>query len=145
MLALAGTAGISLSLLGAGVASAHGLFGFGSQATPEQIAQAQTNRFTQEASLLGISVDDVKNAWAKGETLQQLATEHGITTGQLQQKLKDAALQRMKDNLQTLVTQGVITQAQADARLQFMQTQSQNNSSKGFGHRGMGMMGRMGL
>ena len=56
-------AGLGL-LAGAQVASAHGFFGlFGNRsATPQQIAANQQTAFQNEASLLGISLDDVKSA-----------------------------------------------------------------------------------
>lgn len=136
------------ALFGATFVSAHGMgFGmFGQQLTPQQIADAQTNRFQQEANLLGVSVDDIKNAWAQGKSFQQLAQDKGITQQQLQQKMQDLRLQQMKDNLKALVDKGVITQAQADQRLQFMQTQQQNGQGKGRGFgRGMHGMGMMGF
>jgi len=136
---------LALLLTGASAASAHGMFGFGfmgKQLTPDEIAQGQTDRFQQEANLLGISIDDIKNAWAKGETLQQLATEKGISQDQLKQKLNDLAQQKMKDRLQNLVSKGVITQSQADQRLQFMSQRMQNiqNMKMNRGFRG-GMFG----
>ncbi len=131
----------ALALIGGGTAYAHGMFGFGSQATPQEIATAQQDHFSQEAALLGISVDDVKNSWSQGQTLQQLAADHGINADQLKTKMQAAAQQKLKDNLQTLVTQGIITQSQADARLQFMQTQQQTNSGKAFRGHNFGMMG----
>ena len=49
---------------------------------------------------------------------------------------------QMKQMLQTLVEKGQITQAQADARLKFMQEKMQNDQGKArkMG-KGMGMMG----
>lgn len=113
----------------------------GSNLTPDQIATNQQERFQNEANLLGVSVDEIKNAWAQGKNLQQLATEKGITETQLQQKLSEQRQQQMKSNLQTLVDKGVITQAQADLRLQYMQNNTQNRG-KG---RGMGMHMGLGL
>jgi hypothetical protein len=128
-------------LLGASIASAHGLFG--TTLTPDQIATRQQTMFQNEATLLGLSIDDVKSAWAQGKTLQQLATDHGITADQLQQKMKDARAAQLKTKLQTLVDKGIITQAQADQRLQFLQNAAQN--MKG-GHMGMrGFRGGFGL
>ena len=47
-----------LTLVGAGTASAHGMFGGGmSNATPEEIASRQQEMFTHQSTLLGISVD----------------------------------------------------------------------------------------
>ncbi len=133
----------ALTLVGAGLASAHGFgTGFGKNLSPEEIAQTQQDRFTEQANMLGISVDEVKSAWAQGKTLQQLATEKGISTEQLQAKMKTQAEERMKSMLQTLVEKGIITQSQADQRLEYMKNNAQN-SGKGFHGRkgGMGMMG----
>ncbi len=142
----------AMVLMGIGTASAHG-FGFGmSNLTPDQVAERQTNMFTQEASILGVSVDEVKNAWAKGETIAELAKQKGITEDQLKTKMEAVRKQQTQDHLKTLVAKGVITQAQADARLKFMETRIQKfndgTNQKGFGRGhgggfgpGMGMMG----
>lgn len=137
---------VGLAMLSANIASAHGFdgfgmgFGLGSSAggnSAEFSANLQS-RFQAEANLLGISVDDVKAGWASGKTLEQIANEHNITAEQLQQKMKDQRLSNMKTNLQSLVSAGVITQAQADSRLSFMQS----NIDKGFsGKSGKGMRG----
>jgi hypothetical protein len=130
---------VSVGILGASMVSAHGFggFGFGANATPDQIAERQQEMFQNEANMLGISVDAIKAGWAKGESLQQIASDNGITSDQLQAKMKDAAQSRLKSSLQALVDKGVITQAQADARLQFMQTKMQNASTNAnhMGHR----------
>lgn len=133
---------MAFALLGVGTASAHGWFGMGSSATPEQMAQAQVSIFQQQANLLGVSVDEVKTAWAQGKSLQAQATEKGITQEQLKQKMQDARKQQIKTQLQALVTQGVITQAQADQRAAFIDQQIQNKQNgrigRGMGHRMMG-------
>ena len=115
---------IGIGLLGtAGLASAHGFGIFGTTSlTPDQVASHQQTMFQNSAELLGISVDEVKAGWAQGKSLMQLAQDHGITKEQLQQKMKDARLAQMKTQLQTLVDKGVISQAQADQRLQSLQT-----------------------
>lgn len=131
---------LAVAFIGAGAVSAHGLMrGFGSGAgvpfihmmggpnsTPEQMAEAQKNQFTQEAALLGVSVDEIKQAWAEGKTLHDVATAHGITADQLREKMEAAHKDAMKKHLDVLVQQGVITQAQADSRLVFMEKQSNN-------------------
>lgn len=131
----------ALALAGAGVASAHG-FGFDlSNLTPQEIAQKQTDHFTKQAALLGVSVDEVKTAWAKGQTLQELATAKGITADQLKAKMQAQMEANQKARLQALVDQGVITQDQMNQRLEFQK----NNPKKGFGKHGMRGMGIMGL
>jgi hypothetical protein len=132
MLAYALIPVIGLGLLGAGVASAHGMFGGTmSSLTPDQIATRQQAMFQNEANLLGISVDAVKAAWAQGKTFAQMAQDNGITQAQLQQKMQDAWMQQLKTQLQALVDNGVITQAQSDARLQAVQSRMQQSTSAG--------------
>lgn len=127
---------IGLGFLGMNVASAHGFFGgFGSIATPDQIATRQQNMFQNEAQLLGISIDEIKNAWAQGKTILQIAQDHGITKEQLQQKIKDNRTAELKTQLQTLVDKGVITQEQANQRMQFITSQIAGGMS------GMGLFG----
>lgn len=142
---------LGLGFLGLNVASAHGFFGgFGNNLTPDEIASRQQNMFQNEAQLLGISVDDVKNAWAQGKTIIQIAQERGITKEQLQQKIKDMKTRQLKAQLQVLVDKGVITQSQADQRLQYIAGQlAGSKPGKGFledshyrHHRGMGMMAK---
>jgi hypothetical protein len=128
---------LGLALLaGVGSASAHGFFGFGAadQRTPEQVGAQQQTMFQNEADLLGISVDEVKDAWANGTSIKDLAKTHGITDEQLQAKMKDALLAKEKAHLQTLVSQGIITQAQADKRLSALQ----NMPKRPFGRMGRG-------
>ncbi len=129
---------LGLSIAGVQIASAHGMFGgFGmvSNLTPDEIASRGQTMFQNEANLLGISVDDVKSGWAQGQTIMQIAEAHGITQEQLQKKMKDQRVQNLKTQLQTLVDKGIITQAQADQRITFMQNQVQNGKGK------MGMRG----
>ncbi|MBI2888652.1 MAG: hypothetical protein HYY10_01885 [Candidatus Liptonbacteria bacterium] len=125
---------IAAGFLGAGVASAHGFgFGFGSTLAPDEVVSRHQAMFQSEATLLGISVDDVKRGWAEGKNMFQIAADRGITKERLQQKLQDARTAQMKLHLQALVNKGVITQAQADQRLKFME---------GRPHGGMNMMGK---
>ncbi len=138
-----------LSLLAFGAVSASAM-GFGgmmsSNASPDEIASRHTTMFTQQASLLGMTVDEVKNAWAQGKTLEQLATEKGLTKAELQAKLVTQRTEQMKSHLSTLVSKGVLTQAQADKRLSFMQSQSSSKKGIGMHERGgKGMMGGFGF
>ena len=127
---------LGLGIIGMNAASAHGLFGgFGgmSSLTPDQIAIRQQDMFSKEAQLLGISIDDVKNGWAEGKNIVQIAQDHGITKEQLQQKMKDAQAAQLKSQLQTLVDKGILTQAQMDKRLQFVNQQTASGKlGKGF-------------
>jgi hypothetical protein len=125
----------------ASAAMAHGPgFDFGRSATPDEIASRQTQMFQREADLLGLTVDEVKDAWADGKTMKQLMAEKGITQDQIQAKLKAQRDVQMKTQLQGLVEKGIITQAQADKRLVAMgKTPDQGRG------RGLGIGMRMGM
>jgi hypothetical protein len=136
------------ALLGAGFiginsVSANGFFGpLSSNLTPDQIATRQQTMFQSEAQILGLSLDEVKDAWASGKSFALLAKDKGITPAELQQKMKDARLAQIKTQLKALVDNGVITQSQADKRLATMQaaeTKVKGKSGRMGRHGGMGM------
>jgi hypothetical protein len=108
--------------------------------SPAEIAARQQAAFQNEADILGIGVDAVKNFWAQGLTLQQMARQQGISDTDLQTKLRDARVKRTQADLQALVSQGVITQAQADSRQQAMQNKMNSMMQNGDGMMGGGMM-----
>lgn len=141
-----------LGLTAVSIASVSAM-GFGgmmgnSNLTPEEIATRQATVFQEQASLIGGTVDEVKAAWAAGKDLKTLAQEKGITSDQLKAKMDTQRLTQMKTYMQALVTKGVITQAQADSRVAFMEKQSSTRKGKGGmrgGHHGDGMMGGFGF
>lgn len=96
----------------------HGGFGMGGGELFD--ADRLVERLTAEASILGISVDEMKTYWSQGKNLQEIATEKGITAEQLRTKMQAAAETKIQTQLKTLVDKGVITQAQADSRLATM-------------------------
>jgi hypothetical protein len=126
---------LGFGFLGTNIASGHGLFGGFSNLSPDQTATQQQTMFQNEAQILGISVDELKDEWAQGKTFNQIVKDKNINQDQLQARMKDFQLQQAKSQIQVLVDKGIITQAQADSRLQFMQNQMQNNKgrmNKGF-------------
>lgn len=134
---------MALALVGGvSMARASGMGFFGSNATPEEVADRQAQMFQDQANLLGVGVDKVKDAWAKGQSIKDLAEENGVSEDQLRQKMQEQMQQHIKDRLQILVDKGVITQAQADERLQFMQQQVQDGKH-GMMKRGMRHPGGM--
>jgi hypothetical protein len=134
----------SLLLVGPALASAMewGWFGGFNKTDPDAVVSRMQTMFQTQANLLGISVDNVKNCWAEGKSIGQCAQDHSITQEQLQQKMKDARLAQLKSQMQILVDKGVITQAQADERLQWMQTKIQDAKGHGLKFKGMRGWGR---
>lgn len=117
-----------VGLLAVNFVSAHGWF----RTSPEDTAERQSVMFEQKAELLGVSVEDVKNAWAEGKNFQELAEESGITKEELKDRMKEKMEARMKEHLQDLVDEGVITQEQADKRAEI--TKNGRGFKKGFRH-----------
>ena len=107
-----------LGLAGVGVASAYGWFG---NLSPEDTAARFQNMFEKKAEILGITVDKFKDGWAEGKTLKDIAEEQGITQEQLQERMRERKEEYMREHLNTLVEEGVISQEQADQKLNFMQ------------------------
>lgn len=132
--AAASAAVIATSLLGAGIASAHG---WSSKIDPQETADRQSAMFQDQADLLGLSVAEVKEAWAQGKDLRALAEEKGISQEDLRTRMDAKRKEQQKAELQALVDKGVITQAQADAR----QAVQEKRASEGGPGRGMGMKG----
>jgi DNA-binding NarL/FixJ family response regulator len=138
-----GLAGVLLSVVAVPLfASAHGMFGMGAtNLTPVEQATRATEQFTREAQILGITVDEVKSYWAQGKGLREIATEKGISEETIKTKIAELRKTEMKDHLATLVSQGVITQAQADSRLAAVE----KLQASGKGMMGRGLHAKMGL
>jgi len=118
------TAGL-IGVLSAGAVSAHGWF--------KSDAQGQENMFQEKAGLLGISVDEMKNAWSQGKNFREIAEEKGITQEQLQEKMRELRQEKMQSRLQMMVDNGIITQEQANERLQNTQDRFNNGEiGRGF-------------
>lgn len=135
-----------LSLAGVGVASANGWFGGFGDLSPEDLTAKFETMFQKKAEILGITVDEFKAGWSEGKTLRDIAEEQGITPEQLQEQMGQEREERMRERLDTLVENGVITQEQADQKLNFMQERFESMRS-GDGPCGCGGKGgwRMGF
>jgi len=136
---LLGLAGVS-----AATASAHGWFGRGADIDPVTAAADQTERFAQEAEMLGISVEQVKEYWAQGMNPRDIIDELGLDETAIHERMQAERQANMKAHVQALVDQGVITQAQADTRIAFMETNEGKFMGRGEG-RGNGGMRGMGM
>lgn len=104
----------------------------------DELASRQTELFTKQATLIGVSTEEVKNAWAEGKDFLTLAKEKGLTETQLKEKMKAERTAQMKAQMSALVSKGVITQAQADKRIATMEAKA---SAKKEGRGGKGMKG----
>jgi len=108
---------VVLSFFGIGVASAHGWFGFGN-VTPEEIATRQESIFEHKADILGLGVDQIKDFWAEGKTFQEIIEESGLSNEEIKDRMRELKQARLEERLQVLIDQGVISQSQADLRLE---------------------------
>ena len=120
-----------LALSGIGIASAHrGEFGgFGIVSSEDLIAHYEA-MFEDKAEILGLTLDEIKEAWSEGKSLRELAEEKGISQEQLRESMMQKEQKRMEERLQALVDGGLITQEQADKRMNFMTEKFQNGESR---------------
>jgi hypothetical protein len=98
-------------------------------------------KIVQNAKIIGISEGDMKDAWAEGKNFRDLAKEKGISEEELRTKMQAQRQEQQKTFLQNLVSQGKITQAQADARIKHMQEMGgkiQEMKGAGRGKKGFG-------
>src|SRR3989338_1469983 len=77
---------VVLGLAFAPAAFAHGFGAFGMR-NPEEAAQLQARVFQQHAAALGLSVDVLKEGWADGKSIREIAVAHGLTDAQVQERL----------------------------------------------------------
>lgn len=83
---------------------------------------------TTIATALNMTEANLQSALQSGKTVAALATEKGVAL----QTIVDALLTEQKSRLQQAVTDGRLTQAQADARLAELQTQLPTQLSTAF-------------
>lgn len=114
---------------GVGVSQTNAFWGGNRISVDERVAMQQT-MFDEQAKLLGLTVEEVKNAWANGQNIWELAKSKGITEETLKAKMLALKETKIKEELKALVDKGVITQAQADARLNHMQTMKDRMTEK---------------
>lgn len=100
-----------------------------------RLKEMHVDHLAQQATDLGISVDDLKEALESDKPFYQIAAERGVTYDELQQKHAD----RVKERLNDMVKVGFMTQAQADE--QFISWQERQDAMPFFGAHGMGPMG----
>lgn len=81
---------------------------------------------TNMAEFLGISQEDLSAARQAGQSLVQIAAEKGIS----EQQLLDYVLAQRNAQIDQLVTDGKITQEQADQHKQFMTERVQENLNR---------------
>lgn len=144
ILAIAMIPAFALAFLGANMASAHS-FGWMRNIAPDEVATMTTQKFTHQAELLGVSVETIKNGWAEGKNLWEIAEENGITKEALQTKMQTERKTMMTEHLNSLVEKGVITREQADKKLAVMEARgfgSGQGAKMEGGGRGMGRMNK---
>ena len=91
-----------------------------------QMGQNQGSMSTNVTEFLGISQEDLQTARQSGKSLVQIATENGKS----EQALVDYVIGQRSEWLNQLVSDGRITQEQADQRIQQMTEQVKENLNR---------------
>ncbi|MDP2946476.1 MAG: hypothetical protein Q8N88_00015 [Nanoarchaeota archaeon] len=108
---------------------------------PDEYARKQEAMFGQMAEIMGINVNDLKNAWAEGKPMEQIARENNINMTEVRDRAKEYMTGQAEGETQILADRGVITQEQADRRMETVQEQMQSGKIMGGMMGGWGMMG----
>lgn len=83
----------------------------------EAITRAE-QMFANRAGWLGLSVDKIKSYWADGKSLKDIADAEGLDLEVIREKIITEKRAHMAEQLQAMVEAGVITQDQANRRLE---------------------------
>lgn len=127
--------GIGLfGLLGVGVASADGLWGYG-RMSAEDMSQRFEEMTREKSGMLGVSPEQYKQSWAEGKNFREMAEEQGISQEEIRQRMQETRQVRMEQRLQALVEEGVISQEQAQERINYMQEHMGQRAGDGRGGR----------
>lgn len=100
--------------------------------------QSMVDNFSKN---LGIASEKIKQGWSEGKSMLQIAEDNGLTQEQVHEKMQSARKEQMKTQLQALVSKGILTQAQADSRIKFMESQLGSVGGRKIGGRHGGGMG----
>jgi len=94
---------------------------------------------SEKAKIFKMNVTDLQNEISNGKTFYDIAKEKGVNIDSMHEQMETF----QKTRLQTLVDQGIITKAQMQERLDFMEQRQancgNNVSFRGQGGFGMGM------
>ena len=130
---------ITLVLVGAGTTYAYGWLS--ADMSPEEMSEKHQEMFQGKADALGMSTDEIKDAWAQGKSMRDIAEEKGIEHEDLKAKMLEVKKAKMQERLQVLVDQGTISQDQMGQRLETMGERMKNREGKCDGekrHQGKG-------
>lgn len=111
-----------LVMAGANSALARGWFSNGSNLEPEELANKHQEMFLEKANLFGIAPEEMKEYWAQGQGLKEIASEIGLSSEDLWTKMQEMQERRenqIKERINVLVEKGVISQEQAEKRFGF--------------------------
>lgn len=120
-------AGLVAALLFVGVAGATGAFAQGPTTTPTTPLNGRGDRdgdghgfrlgqpeLDAAAKALGMTSDELSTALQGGKTLEQIASDKGVDIAKVQAAIQAAHVAEMRDRIAQAVTDGTITQANAD-------------------------------
>ena len=117
-------AGLMAALLIVGVVGATGVFA----QTPTPAAPVQNGRgpgdghgfrlgqpeMEAAAQALNMTTDELSTALQSGKTLEQIATDQGVDFAKVQTAIQEAHKTELRDRIQQALTDGTITQENAD-------------------------------
>lgn len=104
---------------------------------PEIYSQQLQSKFEYWSQISGIDINKIKNYWAQGKTFREMSVLEKVDLNKVQEKNREYRLSQLRTNLQELVNKGIITQEQANQRLEFYRKKLET----GYGFYGRGNFG----
>lgn len=102
-------------------ASAHGFFGAFKGMTPEEKAEHKQEMMATKAEILGVEVEVLEQAREDGVRRGELIEQLGLDKEEVRQRFKQAKIEHMQERLDHLVSEGELTQDEADQKMEKMQ------------------------
>jgi hypothetical protein len=113
---------VAIMLITTGTAYARGWFW--TNESPEDITARHQAMFKHKAELFGISAEEMKDAWSEGKRMFQIAEEYGLNKEEIMEKMAEDRRVNLQERLRVLVENDIISQEQANQRMEVMQNKS---------------------
>jgi hypothetical protein len=113
---------LGVIVIGAGFAAAHDGWREG---------KSSGEHMERVAEIIGVSPETLQEGRAEGLTIHEIAEAEGVDLESLRERMHAEHEQRMRERLEWLVSEGEITQDEADEKLATMQDRWENRSEDG--------------
>ncbi len=133
----------AITLIGSGIVYAQGPQSwFWAQEIAEDSIVKHQEILEHKAQIMGISTEEMQENWQENKRFGKFAEDYGLDREEIMEKMAEARRNNLQERLKALIESGVISQEQADQRMEAMQDESFGGIRA---HRGFNKPFRQGL